>query len=410
MSSNDTPMKKRILFLEQQSWLSGAQRVLETVLDSIAPEFEPLVAFPDCGEFCKKLQKRSIGTLIVPLGAYQSGQKSILEMLAFAGRSLWCGLKLASVIRKKRIDLIYINGPRCLPAGVLASILTGRPAVFHLHLTLCRKPEVALVAHLARRVARVISCSRAAAQPLVDADPRLASKIQIFNNPVIDRSRPTAGVPMEAKSPTQFTLGMVGRITETKGQERLLNAVGALPAALRDKIRVMFVGAPAPGNLADLAYSRRLRRRGAQVDLPHEVLWTGYQEDPTPFYASMDALVQPSAANAGEAMPLAVLEALREGIPVIASRTGGIPEVVQDGENGLLVPPGDESALTRALQRFIEDYTLRARLREGARVTLTQQFSVEDFRLRIRALIEELAGAATPGKADSAPEELAACN
>ena len=134
---------------------------------------------------------------------------------------------------------------------------------------------------------------------------------------------------------------MVGRITEPKGQETLLNAVSALPCALRKKIRLVLVGAPAPGNLADLVYSRRLRKSSAELDLHNQVLWAGYQEDPAPFYASMDALIQPSAANAGEAMPLAVLEALREGVPVIASRTGGIPEVVHDGDNGLLLPPGD---------------------------------------------------------------------
>ena len=62
------PGRMRILLLEQQSWLSGAQRVLESVLDALIPEFEPLVAFPERGQFCKKLEDRNIATCCWSLG------------------------------------------------------------------------------------------------------------------------------------------------------------------------------------------------------------------------------------------------------------------------------------------------------------------------------------------------------
>jgi len=400
--------KKPVLFLEQQSWLGGAQKVLEFVLDSIIPEFEPIVAFPNHGPFCKKLQRRDIETLLFPLGTYQSGRKSYAEIMEFSGRSLMCGVKLAAFIRKREIALVYVNGPRCLPAGVLAALLTGCPVLFHLHLTLCRKHEVMMVARLARYVAKIVSCSRAAAQPLVDANPALDRVIQVLYNPVLDRAR-TIHVFLDVPpSPARLALGMVGRITESKGQLRVLNAVSALPPCLQEQIRLVFVGAPSPGNVADLTYTRHVKELALRLNLHERIFWAGYQTDSTSFYASMDVLVQPSSTQAGEGMPMAILEALREGIPVIASRTGGIPEVIRDGANGLLVPPGNDLALTQALQSFLVDDALRARLRAGTRATLTDQFSIENFQSRIRALVRELSSSGASRIAPSSRGEQAA--
>jgi glycogen(starch) synthase len=102
----------------------------------------------------------------------------------------------------------------------------------------------------------------------------------------------------------------------------------------------------------------------------------------------MDVLLHPSW---DEALGLTILEALQRGIPVIASRTGGIPEIIRDESNGLLVFPEDDDALVRSLERFIEDQALRDRLRAGARAGLDGRFSPEVFRPAIRDLICELA-------------------
>jgi glycosyltransferase involved in cell wall biosynthesis len=160
--------------------------------------------------------------------------------------------------------------------------------------------------------------------------------------------------------------------------------------------------------VADLAYARCLKELASRLNLEQRLIWAGYQTDPTAFYASMDVLVQPSSAQAGEGMPLAVLEALREGIPVIASRTGGIPEVIRDGANGLLFPPGDDRALAQALQRFLDDDSLRTRLQAGTRATLTDQFSIETFQSQTRALIREMSGSEAPRAALASRGENAA--
>jgi glycosyltransferase involved in cell wall biosynthesis len=386
-------MKRKILFLEQQSWLSGAQRVLESVLDATAEQYEPIVAFPDEGPFSRKLADRNIQTLTYPLGFYQTGRKSRAEMLEFAGRTLLSAFKLMAVICRQDVGLVYINGPRCMPAGVLAARLTGRPALFHLHLTLVRKPEILLVSTLGCFVSTIVSCSRAAAAGIIRANRNLAGKTHILYNPIVN----CAGAAGDLAQPQRpagdssvVTLGVVGRITKPKGHRILLNALGRLGPQNKARVRVILVGAPSPDNSADLTYAHHLKECVTQFGLQTRVEWAGYQAAVGPFYRGMDVLVQPSLSNSGESMPLAVLEALQHGVPVIASWTGGIPEVIRHGSNGLLVPPGDEVALARTLERFLQDASLRARLRAGAQLSFDDRFSPENFKSRIHGLIWKL--------------------
>jgi glycosyltransferase involved in cell wall biosynthesis len=198
---------------------------------------------------------------------------------------------------------------------------------------------------------------------------------------------------------------MVGRITEVKGQHLLLKAAGKLPPEVRDKIRILFVGAPAPANKKDTRYAEDLRTIALQYDLTEKIVWAGYQTDLRSWYASMDVLVQ--SAVWAEAMGLVILEALQQGIPVIAARIGGIPEIIKEGTNGLLVAPGDEDALCRALDLFIQDRSLREHLQLGAQSRLDDQFTLKYFSPKIRALVCNLCNV-TDSKKNRAPDEKSA--
>jgi len=382
-------MKPVIVFLDQQSWLGGAQRVLEATLDSLAADYDCIAAFPGDGPFRSALADKAIETMDIPIGSYEPGRKSFREMAGFAWRSVFCGLRLAAVIHKRRIALVYINGPRCLPAGVLAAWLTGRPAIFHLHLILTRKLEIVLARILSRRVSRVLACSNAAAESLAGRDPRLSAKTQVLYNPLREprEARLNWHSGTRRSIPDHFTIGMVGRITWSKGHHLLLEAVAGLRVELRNRIQILVVGSEAPGCDSDLHYARNLRSEASRLGLDGQIMWAGYQPETGPYYALMDVLVHPALA---EAMCIVILEALDRGVPVIATRTGGIPEVVRDGFNGLLVSAEDTNALGHVLALFFEKRELRERLQAGARFTLDRRFSMETFSSRIRTTIGQL--------------------
>jgi len=102
----------------------------------------------------------------------------------------------------------------------------------------------------------------------------------------------------------------------------------------------------------------------------------------------MDVFVHPALPP--EALSIVILEALDSGVPVVATRTGGIPEMIQDGFNGLLVPPGDDISLRRALELILGNDAARERLQAGARAGLDHRFLPERFTFSIRRVIGEL--------------------
>src|SRR5215471_1951820 len=173
-------MKEAILVLEQQSTRAGGQRVLDEVLRALAPEFRAIVAFPEDGPYADELRQRNIETLLYPLGRYRSGRKSLADMAVFPARSLHCGLRLAQVIRASDAKLVYINGARALVAGIMAARLTGRPSLFHSHLTLTRATDIFLASRAARHTTKIVACSQTTAAALVRDDRELAAKTQVI--------------------------------------------------------------------------------------------------------------------------------------------------------------------------------------------------------------------------------------
>jgi glycosyltransferase involved in cell wall biosynthesis len=105
-----------------------------------------------------------------------------------------------------------------------------------------------------------------------------------------------------------------------------------------------------------------------------DTLFLGYQEEVAPYYAAFDAMILPSI---NEGTPVSAIEALAAGRPVVATRVGGVPDVVREGEDGFLVEPGDVDALAERLARLAADPELRERLGAAGRARVIPRYSVE---------------------------------
>ena len=144
-----------------------------------------------------------------------------------------------------------------------------------------------------------------------------------------------------------------GRLVEEKGVEVLLDAAALLPAGVR--VRVLGSG----------RLRTRVEDRVAREGLPVDLLGAGTPADAAALLAGSRAAVLP--ATWPENCPMSVLEAAARGVPVVASAVGGVPELVEDGRTGLLVPPGDAPALAAALTRLVQDPGLAAALGSAGR-------------------------------------------
>src|SRR5919199_1318248 len=117
-----------------------------------------------------------------------------------------------------------------------------------------------------------------------------------------------------------------------------------------------------------------VERRAKELGIMRQCLFLGYQEEVAPFYAAFDAVILPSG---NEGTPVSAIEALAAGRPVVATRVGGVPDVVREGEDGFLVDPGDVDALAERLARLAADPELRERLGAAGRARVVPRYSVE---------------------------------
>lgn len=181
-----------------------------------------------------------------------------------------------------------------------------------------------------------------------------AERVVVLPNPV----ELPALVPHRAGK-KHINLVFVGKIDENKGALRVIQAVALLPPEIRERVRLIIAG---EGDV-ELA-----RRQAQSLNLP-QVTVLGWIDSPQreEVLAGGDVFVLPSLR---EGLPMSILEALAWALPVISSPVGGIPEVVRDGFNGFLVPPADVAAIAQAMQRLIEDETLRLQMGMNARASV----------------------------------------
>lgn len=171
-------------------------------------------------------------------------------------------------------------------------------------------------------------------------------------------------------------IAFVGRLDPVKGADLLLDALAALRPS-HPGLTASFIG---DGPQAD---HTRARARTLGLDDVTTFLGAQPEEAVADLLQRADLLVLPSFA---EGLPVVLMEAMATGLPVIASRIAGIPELVRDGENGLLIPAGDTVALTAAIDRLLTDPDLRLRMGQDGRATVLADFTIETEARRLARL------------------------
>lgn len=190
-------------------------------------------------------------------------------------------------------------------------------------------------------------------------------------------------------APDALVVGVVGRLSPEKGHRVFLRAL-ARARMSNPRLHGLLVGG-GPEHEA-------LLREAQILHLENNCSFTGQVSGMGPWYRAIDILALPSFS---EGMPNAALEGMLQGKPVIASRVGGVPEVVLDGETGLLLPPGDEKSLAGAMARLAEDAALAQKLGKAGQARAMEHFTP---RARTRRILRLYAGLTnvTPTEADTA--------
>jgi glycosyltransferase involved in cell wall biosynthesis len=212
----------------------------------------------------------------------------------------------------------------------------------------------------------------------------------LYNGIDATRFRPPPGL---RRAPGEATFVAVAHLVPHKGIDVLLRAFARVPAPVRLRV------------VGDGPHLAALDALGRALGVSPRVELLGLRDDVPEILRGADACVHPTLA---EGFGNAVAEAMASGLPVIATRAGGIPELVEAGISGLLVPPGDEDALAAAMARVAADPELRARLGEHARRRVLARFTVEASVAGHLDWCEERAALSPRGRRQTAAPRIAA--
>ena len=293
--------------------------------------------------------------------------------------------ELAAYLRREEIDLLHAHMYRAEVIGARAALAAGTPVVMAtVHSSRVRSPlDIAALAALTPVMDRLIVPSASIAAK-VRAEGRGGASFSIIPNGVdlarFDLPLTACALRREFGIPAGAPLlGVIARLEPEKGHRYLIDA---MPAILR--------GAPETwlAIVGEGSQEAELRAQASALPAPtrDRIVFAGRREDVAAITGELDVAVLPSLR---EAQGISILEAMARSRPVVASAVGGIPEVLTDGIDGLLVPPADPVALAEACIRVACSPSLRARLGEAGRATVEARFSLDAMVRRIEDVYDE---------------------
>jgi len=353
-----------ILFIDQFSDPGGAQRCLMDLLPEVRRRgWGPHVMAPGDGELTDWCRRSGIPVHALPLRPCSNGTKTASDLFQFSFDVPRMAAAIRSVIAEKQIDLVYVNGPRALPA---VAGLSHLPVVFHAH-SLIGKVYASTITELSLRLA---GASVIAASEFVARAHRNAG---VIYNGVADLS---LGPRLFGGQPAR--VGIIGRIAPEKGQLDFVRATRLLGDD-SGSIQFLVYGAPL---FSDPGYEKAVRLEAQNAP----VQFCGWTNNISTALRDLDVLAVPSGP--AEAATRVIMEAFSAGTPVLAYRSGGIPELVQDGRTGVLTESPDPEALARGIRLLMADAVRLERLSMASRREWEARFRIDTFRSNICALLE----------------------
>lgn len=389
MNSEPSPDPIKVLFLITRMNIGGAAVQVMNLAAGLDPAlFDSLLVsgLEDPAEGSMDERARSLGveTILIP---------EIRSDATFKARDIKAVARLYRLIRRERPHIVHTHTGKAGLLGRIAARLAGVPIVLHtyhghvLHAYYgplkswgMKRMEQAL----AWLSDRLIAVSDLVKQDLVTYGVASVDKIAVIHlgldlKPFLrcqeEQGRFRRELGLEEDVPL---IGIVGRIFAIKNHSLFLDAAARI-AAREPAPRFVIVG--------DGPLRPDMERHAGELGIRDRVIFTGWRTDLPAIYADLDLLV---ISSNNEGTPVSVLESMASGCSVVATRVGGVPDLIEDGETGRLVPAGDAEALASSVLGLLADAGSATRLRDAARAMVTQRFTTERLIADIQDLYESL--------------------
>ena len=365
--------------------LAGLQTVVTQLAETLpAQGYEPLIISPEEGAFTEAVRARQLACLVCDPGTewhvYGRGGKSWSYLLSpkrlFALVRYW--FKLRGELRRNQIALLHCNDYRGVMLAAPAARLAGIPVLWHMHGFVSSWPANLVAAALVQWTVPV-------SHGMLDYlkfPRRLLGRHEVIHNGVaaVSGDGPSLSREPEAAVPVaEFPIVLaVGTLHPRKGYETLLRAFKRVSARM-PQAECWIAG----GEFGDGSHGRQLRELAASLGLAERVLFLGHSAEVEHLMERCAVLAVPSRV---EVFGLVALEAMRAGKPVVACRTGGLPEIITHRETGVLVAPDDAVQMALALMEIIGNPRLAEKMGRAGRQRAQEEFSLEKMAAAFAAL------------------------
>jgi glycosyltransferase involved in cell wall biosynthesis len=318
--------------------------------------------------------------------------ENIVELPMRNALSVRSGLRLARLVRERRIEIVHAHVARDYPLAALAAGRSGARLVLTRHVLF---PLSKIHRLTLRRTSRVIAVSEAVADGLRAQKIFPARKIITIHNGIdvkrFEQGSSGTGVPpvnhhgQDAHDTRRARVGMIGHFAPIKGQEDFIRAA-AIVCGARPDVDFIIAGEDKSRDGENRANIEKMIRH---LDLRDRVHLTGWTDEVASLLATLDLFVSPARS---EPFGLSIVEAMAAGVPVIATASEGAREIIDAGDSGCLVPIGDVEALAKAIADLLDDANERERLARNARVVVNSKFTLERMVDRTELLFREVIG------------------
>ena len=342
----------RIAHIETGNHLYGGARQVLYLLQAMQNDHECILICPAGSAICKAAKSLNVRVIALPM---------------YGDADLLMVFRLWACFRNLKPDVVHIHSRRGADLfGGLASKLADVPCVLSRRVD---NPESPVWCRLKYRLYRHVIAISDGIKSVLIKQGLPADKVTTVRSALIaeEFQQPRAYEQFKATFKLQenaVVIAVVAQLIERKGHDLLLQCIPQIIKKNPD-LQLIFFGKGKE--------RQALEKKVAALSLQPYVQFTGFREDLPDWLAHIDILVHPAYK---EGLGIAILQASAAGVPVVASRAGGMPEAVLDGKTGYLVPPGNRTALSKKLGALIEDKSLRKRLGINGRRYIEDCFSV----------------------------------
>lgn len=379
---------KRILYVQGPTGGGSTISLYELVKGLDRVRYEPVILFMHNNQYTDNFDRLGIRTLTLDGTEYSKKLDSYVKKLfRLFIYDIPLALSIARLIKKERIDLVHHNTAfdRVI---MMAAGIAGTSHVCHFRNFQRRVPLLSRL--LKPLVDATLYTTQAIADHYIKQGSGVARHAVVYEPIDIERfSNPRDAVSIRREfsvSNDAYLISNIGRITSWKGQHYFLQALAGVITHF-PKIKVLVVGTPADSD-KDKQYLEFLHNIVEASSLQNHVVFTGNRNDIPEIMAASDIVVH--SACLPEPFGLVIAEAMAAGTPVIATRGGGTPEIIEDGVTGLLVAMNSADSIQQAIQNLLASPELRKHMSVKARELVGQRFSIAQHVAKVQNIYEAI--------------------